>query len=168
MLLLKIHRRAYGNYQLNLILLNQLFWEFFMNNYFILTIFKKSMLWIKIIILQGYNIQTGFYKNKLFLMNFIHGWNQVLERWNYKQCTYLERWKSTQKFDINDNSKVELFVLLERLNGIIYLEFIQNYLPNLENVLLKTRRNMWLMHDNAPPHFSVWVRENLNNIQIDT
>lgn len=62
------------------------------------------------------------------------------------------------------NHLVGPFVLENRLNGESYLRFLQEELPNLlENVPLETRRNMWYMHDGAPPHFPIIVRQHLNN-----
>lgn len=49
------------------------------------------------------------------------------------------------------------------LTGAMYLNFLQNDLPELlENVPLHTRRNLWIQHDGAPPHFCVPVRDFLN------
>ena len=55
-------------------------------------------------------------------------------------------------------------VLLPRLNRQTYHVFLDNTLPVLlEHVPLPVRRNMYFMHDGAPPHFSVNVRRLLNN-----
>lgn len=55
-----------------------------------------------------------------------------------------------------------------RLNGQRYLQFLQEQLPNLlEDLPLQTRINMWFMHDGAPPHFSLIVREHLNTVYPD-
>lgn len=57
-----------------------------------------------------------------------------------------------------------MFVLPPRLNGIIYLNFLREELPILlDDVPLQLRQNMWFMHDGAPAHFSVNVREHLND-----
>ncbi|KAJ8948184.1 hypothetical protein NQ318_010457 [Aromia moschata] len=57
------------------------------------------------------------------------------------------------------------FVLPERLNGQLYLEFLQNDFPDfIEDLPLETRRNMYFIHDGSPTHYSVGVREHLNNI----
>ena len=49
------------------------------------------------------------------------------------------------------------------LNGNIYLNFLEEYLPLLlEDVPIETRQNMWYQHDGAPPHWSTNVREYLN------
>lgn len=55
------------------------------------------------------------------------------------------------------------YVLPERLNGATYLQFLQNVLPDyLDDVPLGIRRQIWFMHDGAPPHFSRAVRDFLN------
>lgn len=52
-----------------------------------------------------------------------------------------------------------------RLNGQRYLQFLVEQLPTLlEDLPLQTRMNMWFMHDGAPPHFSLIVREHLNRV----
>lgn len=51
----------------------------------------------------------------------------------------------------------------QRLNGAIYLDFLRNQLPILlEDVPLGVRNEMWLLHDGAPPHYAVGVRDFLN------
>lgn len=46
-----------------------------------------------------------------------------------------------------------------------FLEFLQNAFRDLiEPLPLETRLNMYFLHDGAPPHFSVAVREHLNNV----
>lgn len=79
--------------------------------------------------------------------------------------------KHQRKFNVNvwagiiGNHLIGPFVLQDRLNGERYLEFIQNDLNGLlEHVPLQTRRDMWFMHDGAPPHFSLIVRDHLNHI----
>lgn len=56
-----------------------------------------------------------------------------------------------------------MFELPPRLNGINYLNFLREELPTLfEDVPLQLRQKMWFMHDGAPPHFRVAVRDHLN------
>lgn len=55
------------------------------------------------------------------------------------------------------------FFLPGRLNGQLYLNFLQNELPPLlEDVPLYLRQQHWFMHDGAPAHFSILAREYLN------
>jgi hypothetical protein len=56
------------------------------------------------------------------------------------------------------------YVLLQRLTGHSYLNFIvSTLLELLEDVPLRGRAQMWFMHDGAPPHFTITVREHLHN-----
>lgn len=53
------------------------------------------------------------------------------------------------------------------MNGETYLEFLRNTLPgllaeSLEDVPLQYRREIWYMHDGAPPHRSRKVTDYLN------
>lgn len=57
------------------------------------------------------------------------------------------------------------FILPRILNGDTYLNFLQNELPALmEDVPLHVRQQMWFMHDGAPPHFRVTVRDYLDTV----
>lgn len=50
-----------------------------------------------------------------------------------------------------------------RLNGQLYHDFLLNELPLLlEEVPINVRRDMWFMHDGAPPHFSRIARHLLS------
>lgn len=54
-------------------------------------------------------------------------------------------------------------ILPPRLNGENYLAHLQNVLPDLLDPLpLEVRRGMWFMHDGATPHFTLNVRNYLN------
>lgn len=79
--------------------------------------------------------------------------------------------KHQQRFIVNvwagiiGNTLIGPFVLEERLNGEIYLQFLQQNLNNLlEDVHLDRRMQMWYMHDGAPPHFHRVVRQHLTNV----
>lgn len=79
--------------------------------------------------------------------------------------------KHQQRFMVNvwagiiGNNLIGPFVLEERLNGEIYLQFLQQNLNNLlEDVPLDRRMQMWYMHDGAPPHFNRLVRQHLTNV----
>lgn len=65
---------------------------------------------------------------------------------------------------IIDHYLIGPVVIPDRLNGDNYLNFLQNTLPILlENLPLLLRREMWYMHDGAPPHFTIAVRQHLHN-----
>jgi hypothetical protein len=51
------------------------------------------------------------------------------------------------------------------LNGLVYLDFLQNILPILlEEIDLHRRQNMWFQQDGAPPHFHRDVRRYLDTV----
>lgn len=55
-------------------------------------------------------------------------------------------------------------VILPRLIGHVYMDFLQFQLPELlENVSLQMRKDMWFMHDGAPPYYAASVREYLRH-----
>jgi hypothetical protein len=76
-----------------------------------------------------------------------------------------------QQFSINvwtgiiGDVLVDSHVLPQRLTGNSYRHFLENDLPTLlEDLPLAIRAHMWFMHDGAPPHFSITVREFLDNV----
>jgi hypothetical protein len=78
--------------------------------------------------------------------------------------------KNQHQFSINiwagivGENVIGPYLLPPRLNGHLYLEFLQHVLPELlQDVPLDIRRDMWLQHDGAPAHFSLRVREYLND-----
>lgn len=76
---------------------------------------------------------------------------------------YQREFKINVWIGIIGNSIVGPFRLPDRLDGANYLHFLQATLPELlEDVPLDFRRNMFFMHDGAPPHFARAVREYLN------
>ena len=56
-------------------------------------------------------------------------------------------------------------IIPDRLNGVSYLEFLQNTLPLLmEEIPVAIRREMWFQHYSAPAHFNLQVRAHLNRV----
>lgn len=58
-------------------------------------------------------------------------------------------------------------ILPERLDGRLYLQFLQNQLPGLLanlNLPPEILNNLIYMHDGAPPHFRGIVRDHLNQV----
>ncbi|XP_056642215.1 uncharacterized protein LOC130448740 [Diorhabda sublineata] len=54
------------------------------------------------------------------------------------------------------------FELPTNLNGPLYLDFLQERLHELlEDIPLALRQNMQFLHDGAPPHYSLQVRQYL-------
>lgn len=63
---------------------------------------------------------------------------------------------------IGDNL-VGPYIFRNALTGEVYHNFLRDELPELmEEVDLETRDSMWFMHDGAPPHFALNVRNYLD------
>ncbi|OXU22720.1 hypothetical protein TSAR_016331 [Trichomalopsis sarcophagae] len=64
------------------------------------------------------------------------------------------------------NQLIGPFKLPARLDGPNHLEFLQNDLPRLlkESLTEEQRRNLIFMHDGAPAHFAIDVRNHLDQI----
>jgi hypothetical protein len=66
---------------------------------------------------------------------------------------------------IAGNRLLGTYFLPPCLTGAVYHNFLQNVLPELlQDVVLQTRIHLWFMHDGAPPHFLLAVRQFLNNV----
>lgn len=108
--------------------------------------------------------EAGFTRNGIFNFHNNHMWadenpHTFVQRSHQRQFT-LNVWGG-----IIGNYVLGPIFLPQPLNGINYTEFLQNELPNLcEDLPLDIRRDMWFMHDGAPPHFSLIARQQLNNI----
>lgn len=109
--------------------------------------------------------EAGFTKNGIINSHNLHVWAYenphatITSRYQH-QFPSINLWAG-----IVGNRLLGPFVLPQRLNGEFYLQFLQNDLPVLlEDVPLLTRQNLWFMHDGAPPHYSLAVREYLNNV----
>lgn len=90
--------------------------------------------------------------------------------WSYENHHAVKRANFQHRFSVNvwaaivNGILVGPYVLPDRLTGERYLQFLQDNLPGLlEDVPLHIRQNMWLLQDGAPAHFSLEVREFLNN-----
>ncbi|GBM24186.1 hypothetical protein AVEN_4939-1 [Araneus ventricosus] len=56
------------------------------------------------------------------------------------------------------------YLLPKRLNGQCYLTFLEHVLPELLlDVRIAIRNRMWFQHDGASAHFSIGVRNYLND-----
>lgn len=101
------------------------------------------------------NSIRNFHNNHLWADENPHG---IVES-NHQEQFSLNVWAG-----IIDDYLIGPFFLPRRLDGQSYLQFLQEELPLLiEDLPLLLRNQMWLMHDGAPPHFSVRVREFLNH-----
>ena len=109
--------------------------------------------------------EAGFTKNGMINLHNKHVWadenpHATIVSHHQHQFQPINIWAG-----IIGNCLVGSFVLPERLNGQLYLEFLKDaFVDLIEDLPLETRRDMYFMHDGAPPHFSVSVREHLNNV----
>ena len=61
------------------------------------------------------------------------------------------------------NQLIEPFIFPGTLTGAMYLHCLQNELPQLlQDVPLETQHRMYCQHDGAPAHFTLNVRDHLN------
>lgn len=80
-----------------------------------------------------------------------------------KVTHYQHEFKINVWAGIINNFIIGPVILPHRLNGETYLDHLQNTLPDLlDDLPLVLRRDMWFMHDGAPPHFTLNVRNHLN------
>lgn len=109
--------------------------------------------------------EAGFTQNGIINSHNSHVWadenpHSTIVEHNQHQFQPINIWA-----EIIGNFLIGSYVLSARLNGQLYLEFLQNTLQDLlEDLPIETRRNMYFMHYGAPPHFSVAVREHLSNV----
>lgn len=81
-----------------------------------------------------------------------------------KVCNYQERFSVNVWAGIVADVLVGPVFLPARLNGELYIHFLQEILPPLlEEVPLTVRQRMWFQHDGCPAYFTRIVREFLNN-----
>lgn len=91
--------------------------------------------------------------------------------WDYenphgvKARTFQHEFKVNVWCGVIGNFLIGPFELPSNLNNQLYLNFLQQNLPGLlEEVPLYLRRDMWFLHDGAPPHFSRPVRAYLDAV----
>lgn len=92
----------------------------------------------------------------------MHYWSPVNPHW-MREVDYQNRWSVNVWCGILNGQIIGPFIFNGHLNGQVYLNFLRNELPALlEDVPLQTRRDMWFQHDGCPAHFSLGVRNFLN------
>ena len=65
------------------------------------------------------------------------------------------------------NKLIGPFVFDNKLTGNAYEVFLLNELPGLlEDIPLMIRSNMYFQHAGAPPHYTIRVRELLNDYSL--
>ncbi|XP_017885361.1 histone-lysine N-methyltransferase SETMAR-like [Ceratina calcarata] len=107
--------------------------------------------------------EAGFDRSGVFNLHNEHVWaienpHAVVERHSQRQFS-CNVWAG-----IVNETLIGPVILPNRLTGQYYLDFLQNELPELlADVPLSTRRDMWYMHDGAPPHSTTAVTNHLNS-----
>lgn len=92
-----------------------------------------------------------------------------LHEWRIENPHLIREDRSQYRFKVNlwtgilNGKIIGPFELPENLNGEIYLNFLQNVLPNLlEDVPLSIYGRLWFQQDGCPAHYARLVREFLN------
>lgn len=80
-----------------------------------------------------------------------------------RRIDHQHRWRVNVWCGILDGKIVGPHFFDGNLNGAIYHQFLQYELQGLmENINLRTVREMWFQHDGAPPHYAGSVRDYLD------
>lgn len=106
--------------------------------------------------------EAGFGRDGLINLHNEHYWSDenphVVREQRFQNKFSLNVWAG-----IIDDHLIGPHFFPPRLNGEVYLNFLRDDLPSLlDDVPLQIRREMWLLQDGAPPHFTAAVREHLN------
>lgn len=92
-----------------------------------------------------------------------HYWSNENPHW-FRSIDRQHQWSLMVWCGILNGHLVGPFFFEGNVTGQSFLEMLENRLPTLlEDVDLATRQRMWFQLDGAPPHFSLIVRNFLNN-----
>lgn len=106
--------------------------------------------------------ESCFTRNGVVNFHNLHIWSDENPR-ETRPNSFQRQFSINVWAGIIGNCMIGPIELPQRLNGDSYLLFLRETLPPLlENIPLITRMSMFYMHDGAPPHFAVPVREYLN------
>lgn len=107
----------------------------------------------------------------IFTRNGIHNIHNT-HIWEMENPHAIKRAHFQHRFSLNvwagivNDHLIGPIILPNRMDGLQYLEFLQNNLPELlEDIPLAVRLRMWFLHDGAPPHYRLVVRNYLNQVQ---
>lgn len=93
-----------------------------------------------------------------------HYWAPENPHW-HREIDYQHRWSVNVWCGILNGHLIGPHFFDEVLTGESYLEFLQNHFPYLlDEIDIRTRQEMWLQQDGAPPHFARDVRNYLNEV----
>lgn len=106
--------------------------------------------------------EAGFTRDGVVNFHNTHEWADENPR-AYFEYGHQDRFSINVWVGVIAEHLIGPWVLPNRLNGALYLQFLQTVLPELlEDLDLETRAEMYFMHDGAPPHFVVDVRAHLD------
>lgn len=107
--------------------------------------------------------EAGFTREGIFNSRNTHIWSDENPH-AFRENHFQEKFSLNVWAGIVGDRLVGPFILPPRLNGIEYLQFLNNTLDELlEDVPLAVRRDMWFLHDGAPAHYFGEVRTWLDN-----
>lgn len=131
------------------------FSQWFVQNYVQNPAFLQSIL---------YTDEAGFGRNGVINCHNFHVWSDQNPH-STIQTSHQRKFSVNVWAGMIGSYLLGPIFLPPRLNGQLYHDFLLEQLPlALEDIDIQTRLNMWFMHDGAPPHFSLQVREHLNNV----
>lgn len=91
-----------------------------------------------------------------------HYWSDVNPHW-YRTVDNQHRWSLNVWCGIVNGYLIGPYFFNGNVNGHNFLELFRDHLPSLiEDVDLETRRRMWVQLDGASAHYSLNVREFIN------
>jgi hypothetical protein len=107
--------------------------------------------------------EAGFTKEGIFNTRNTHVWADenpyAIREHNFQRKLSLNMWAG-----IINGHLLGPHIMPRRLNGVEYLNFLDNVLYELsEDLPLAVRERIWYLHDGAPCHYPLIVREWLNN-----
>lgn len=107
--------------------------------------------------------EACFTRDGLFNSHNMHIWDEENPHQTFNR-SYQHRFSLNVWCGILGDNLIGPYFFEGRLTGEIYAEFLTHRLSNLlDDVSLVERRNMWFMHDGAPPHTCHLARNVLNN-----
>ncbi|XP_036145999.1 uncharacterized protein LOC118646659 [Monomorium pharaonis] len=96
-----------------------------------------------------------------------HYWSDVNPHW-HRPIDNQNRWSINVWCGIVNGYLIGPYFFDGNVNGENFLAFLRDDLPQLlENVDLQTRQRLWIQLDGAPPHYTRYVRDYLNETYND-
>lgn len=125
--------------------------------------------------IERYTEQNDFFDFILFMDEATFHKNEYVNRHNFhyydttnprfvRPLDHQHRWSLNVWGGILGNRLIGPYFFDNNVNGQNYCDFLQNYLQNcIDDLPLNTIRRLWLQQDGAPAHYSLQVRNHLNN-----